>query len=150
MIKVWSANGTRIAAWSSGSSPGSNADRFMETKQKGDIAEQAAILHALRRGWGVLRPIGDALPYDVVFDVSRALVKVQVKSSWYYVPDDCFIVDNRRTKTNRRVMKRQAYTPRDFDFALVYVPFCDLFYVFPSDVFIAYASQITLVESGKR
>ncbi len=26
----------------------------MDTKLKGDIAEQAAVLHALKRGWGVL------------------------------------------------------------------------------------------------
>ena len=31
----------------------------MNTKHKGDIAEQVAALEALRRGWGVLRPIGD-------------------------------------------------------------------------------------------
>jgi hypothetical protein len=31
----------------------------MDTKLRGDIAEQAAILHALKRGWGVLRPVGD-------------------------------------------------------------------------------------------
>ena len=31
----------------------------MNTKHKGDIAEQAAVLEALKRGWGVLRPVGD-------------------------------------------------------------------------------------------
>jgi hypothetical protein len=30
----------------------------VDTKLKGDIAEQAAVLHALRRGWGVLKPVG--------------------------------------------------------------------------------------------
>ncbi len=43
----------------------------MNTKQKGDIAEQAAILQALKRGWGVLHPVGDRLPYDLVFDLGR-------------------------------------------------------------------------------
>jgi len=42
----------------------------MDTKLKGDIAEQTAILQALKRGWGVLKPVGDRLPYDLVFDVS--------------------------------------------------------------------------------
>jgi hypothetical protein len=50
----------------------------MDTKLKGDIAEQAAILHALKFGWGVLKPVGDRLPYDLVFDVGGTLVKVQV------------------------------------------------------------------------
>src|SRR5262245_13032943 len=122
----------------------------MDTKLKGDIAEQAAILQALKRGWGVLKTIGDRLPYDLVFDVNGALAKVQVKSAWLHEPANCFVTDNRRTKTNRRIMVRELYDEADFDFALVYVGELDLFYVFPVKVFIAYASQIYLVESAKR
>jgi hypothetical protein len=122
----------------------------VDTKLKGDIAEQAAILRALKRGWGVLRSIGDRLPYDLVFDVQGTLVKVQIKSAWFYEPTDCYMVDNRRTKTNRRKMVRETYKPADFQFALVYLEESDLFYVFPVDVFIAYASQIYLVETDKR
>jgi len=122
----------------------------VDTKLKGDIAEQAAILRAMKRGWGVLKAIGDRLPYDLVFDVNGVLVKVQVKSAWYYKPTASYLTDNRRTKTNRRVMLRQAYRTVDFDFALVHVEELELFYVFPVDVFIAYAGQIYLVESDKR
>ncbi len=49
----------------------------VDTKLKGDIAEQAAVLHALKRGWGVLKPVGDRLPYDLVFDVEGTLIKIQ-------------------------------------------------------------------------
>jgi len=122
----------------------------VDTKLKGDIAEQAAILQGLKRGWGVLKTVGDRLAYDLVFDVAGTLVKVQVKSAWYYEPDDCYLVDNRRTKTNRRIMVRDLYREKDFDFALVYLEAVDLFYVFPVEVFIAYASSICLVESDKR
>jgi len=90
------------------------------------------------------------LPYDLVFDVEGALIRVQVKSAWFQEMDDAFVVDNRRTKTNRRIMKRQPYESKDFDFALVYLDELSLFYVFPVDVFIEYGSQIYLVESGKR
>src|SRR6516164_5659589 len=114
----------------------------MDTKLKGDIAEQAAILQALKRGWGVLKPVGDRLPYDLVFDVAGALVRVQVKSAWFQKADDAYVVDIRRTKTNRRIMKRQPYRAKDFDFALVYLEDLSLFYVFPVDVFIGYGSQI--------
>ncbi len=79
----------------------------MDTKLKGDIAEQAAILQALKRGWGVLKTIGDRLAYDLVFDVEDVLVRVQVKSAWFQELADAYVVDNRRTKTNRRIMKRQ-------------------------------------------
>jgi hypothetical protein len=91
----------------------------MITKLKGDIAEQAAILHALKRGWGVLKPIGDRMPYDLVFDVEGTLVKIQVKYAWFDDSRGNYVVDDRRTKTNRRFMVRDGYETSDFDFALV-------------------------------
>jgi hypothetical protein len=122
----------------------------MNTKLRGDIAEQAAVLQALKRGWGVLKPVGDRLPYDLVFDVQQTLVKVQVKCAWFDQQRGNYVVDNRRTKTNRRLMIRDAYGLSDFDFALAYIEELDLFYVFPVEVFISYASEIHLVEADKR
>ncbi len=122
----------------------------MDTKIKGDLAEQAAILRALKNGWGVLRPVGDRLPYDLVLDVNGVLVKAQVKCAWIDKSSGNYIVDNRRTKTNRRVMKREVYRPGDFDFALAYIPERETFYVFPLCVFVGFASVIHMVESDKR
>lgn len=122
----------------------------MDTKLRGDIAEQAAILHALKRGWGVLKPIGDRLPYDLVFDIRNNLIRIQVKSAWFDAPSGNYVIDNRRTKTNRRRMLREAYSATDFDFALAYIEEIDLFYVFPIEVFIRYGSEIHLVETEKR
>lgn len=118
----------------------------MITKIKGDIAEQAAILKILQLGWGVAKPFGDRLPYDLIVDINGTLVKLQIKSAWYNKRLHGYYVDVRRTKTNRRVMVRELYTPGDFDFALVYVPEKDIFYVFPVQVFIAYGSSLTLAE----
>jgi len=120
------------------------------TKLKGDVAEQAAVLRALKEGWGVLKPVGDRLSYDLVFDVLGTLVKIQVKSAWFHEPSRNYVVDNRRTKTNRRVMLRKPYEPSDFDFALIYLGELDLFYVFPNEVFIGYGSEVHLVEADKR
>jgi hypothetical protein len=122
----------------------------MNTKLRGDIAEQAVVLQGLKPGWGVLKPVGDRLPYDLVFDVDGRFVKVQVKSAWFDDLRGNYVVDNRRTKTNRRVMLREAYTETDFDFALVYIEVLDLFYIFPVKVFIGYASEIHMVETDKR
>jgi hypothetical protein len=122
----------------------------MDTKLRGDIAEQAAILHALKHGWGVLKPVGDRLPYDLAYDVEGTLIKIQVKYAWFDEPSGNYVVDNRRTKTNRRLMVRVAYKQSDFDFALVYIEKLDLFYIFPIDVFISYGSEIHLVETDKR
>ena len=122
----------------------------MDTKLKGDVAEQAAILQALNRGWGVLTPIGDRLPYDLIFDVNRTLIRIQVKCAWFDQSRRNYVVDNRRTKTNRRYMRRSRYSASDFDFALVYLPVLNVFYVFPVDVFVGYASEIHMVEADKR
>jgi hypothetical protein len=122
----------------------------MDTKLKGDIAEQAVVLQALKRGWGVLRPVGDRLPYDLVFDIGDRLVKIQVKAAWLDLPSGNYVVDNRRTKTNRRQMLRTPYQTSDFDFAIAYIQELTVFYIFPSVVFIGYGSEIHLVEAEKR
>ena len=122
----------------------------MDTKQKGDIAEQAVVLNALQRGWGVLKPVGDRLPYDLVLDINGTLIKLQVKSAWFNLQKQNFVVDNRRTKTNRRKMLRSPYAKDDFDFAVVYLEEKEIFYVLPVEVFIGYGSEIHLVEAVKR
>ncbi len=122
----------------------------MLTKQKGDIAEQAVILQALKLGWGVCKPIGNRLPYDLVFDVAGQLVRIQVKSAWFDEKRGNFVVDTRRTKTNRRVMVRGVYQLTDFDFAVAYIDSLHVFYVIPVQDFIAYGSEIHLVKSDKR
>ncbi len=118
----------------------------MDTKLKGDMAEQAVVLQALRRGWGVLRPVGDRLPYDLVFDIGPQLVK----AAWLDQPSQNYVIDNRRTKTNRRQMLRAPYQATDFDFAIAYIAELEVFYIFPAAVFIDYGSEIHLVEAEKR
>ncbi|MFH1995773.1 MAG: group I intron-associated PD-(D/E)XK endonuclease, partial [Candidatus Omnitrophota bacterium] len=72
----------------------------------------------------------------------------QVKSAWYY--NGNYMVDSRRTKTNRRRMKRMRYDENDFDFAILYIDSLDTFYVMPEAVFSSYKSGISLVEKKKR
>lgn len=122
----------------------------MDTKLKGDIAEQAVVLYALKQGWGVLKPVGDRLPYDLALDISGSIMTIQVKSAWFDTKRQNYVVDNRRTKTNRRVMIRGNYEVKDFDFAVIFIEDLDVFYVMPSDVFISYGSEIHLVETVKR
>ena len=122
----------------------------MDTKLKGDIVEQAVILYALKQGWGVLRPIGDRLPYDLVLDVDGKFIRIQVKSAWFDTARQNYVVDNRRTKTNRRIMLREKYQESDFDFAVVYIEEINVFYIIPITIFISYSSEIHLVESEKR
>ena len=73
-----------------------------------------------------------------------------MKSAWYDEKRGNYVVDNRRTKTNRRVMVRENYCPTDFDFAIVYIDALHIFYVIPVTDFIEYGSEIHLVETDKR
>jgi len=120
----------------------------MDTKLKADIAEAAVIAELLKRGFRVLQPVGDRLPYDLALDVKGKLLRIQVKSAWYY--NGSFTVDSRRTKTNRRVMLRKHYDDSDFDFAILYIDRLDTFYVMPVSAFSAYKSGISLVETERR
>ena len=115
----------------------------MDTKLKADIAESSAITALLKRGFNVLKPVGDRLPYDLAVDINGKLIKLQVKSAWSR--NDVYIVDSRRTKTNRHLMLRQRYSNKDFVFALLYIEDLDLFFVMPVNVFNSYKSEITLI-----
>lgn len=120
----------------------------MDTKLKADIAEAATIAALLKRGFRVLKPVGDRLPYDLALDVNGKLLKIQVKSAWHY--NGSYTVDTRRTKTNRRRMVRQRYGDKDFDFAILYLDRLNTFYVMPISAFSAYKSGISLVETETR
>lgn len=122
----------------------------MDTKLKADIAESAVVTELLKRGFSVLRPLGDRLPYDLGVDLREKLIRIQVKSAWFNAKDKCYAVDTRRTKTNRRHMLRKRYSKDDFDFAIIYIADLSLFYVMPISVFSSYRSTLTFVESDKR
>jgi len=122
----------------------------MDTKLKGDIAEQAFVLHALRHDWNVLKPFGDRLPYDLVLESQDVFLKIQVKSAWFDTKSSNYVIDTRRTKANRRKILRESYQEEDFDFAAVYIEDLDIFYIFPVEVFLSYGSSIHFVESVKR
>jgi hypothetical protein len=122
----------------------------VDTKLKADIAESSVTTELLSRGYNVLKPIGDRLPYDLAIDCEGKLIRLQIKTAWFNRLKNMYIVDNRRTRTNRRKMVRKRYTDKDFDFAILYLHDKNVFYVMPVDVFNGYASSIALIENMKR
>lgn len=86
----------------------------------------------------------------MVFDINGEFFKIQVKSAWFDENRKNYVIDTRRTKTNRRQMLREVYSEKDFDFAIIYIEDLAIFYVFPVNVFISYSSEIHLVETEKR
>ena len=122
----------------------------MDTKLKADIAESAVMTELLKRNFRVLKPVGDRLPYDLALEIEGRLCRIQVKSAWFDRSKGIYSVDSRRTKTNRRVMRRERYSESDFEFAVVYLEDRRVFYVMPASVFNSYSSTVSLVESEKR
>lgn len=119
-----------------------------DTKLKADIAEYAVLANLLNRGFKCLTPIGDRLPYDLAIDLNGKLLRIQVKNAWKQ--KDFYVVDTRRTQTNRRFMKRSRYEKDDFDFAILYISEGNIFYIMPFDAFSSYKSGIALVEQSGR
>ena len=120
----------------------------MDTKLKSDIAESVVSTELLKRGFHVLCPIGDRLPYDLCIDRNGKLIRLQVKRAW--LRKRVYIVDSRRTKTNRRRMVRSRYRTSDFDYAVLYIQDHDIFYIMPNKEFCSYRSEITLSENNSR
>ena len=121
-----------------------------DTKLRADVAEAAVLTELLKRSFRVLRPIGDRLPYDLALDRDGRLIRIQVKSAWYESAKGLYTVDVRRTKTNRRDMRRDYYNPNDFDLAILYLHDLGVCYIMPVHVFMTYRSGISLIESEKR
>ena len=122
----------------------------MDTKLKGDIAELAVATELLKRDFRVLKPIGDRLPYDLAVDIGNKFIRIQVKSAWFDKKRDYYVVETRRTKSNRRKILRTRYNEGDFDFAILYVEDHNVFYIMPFSVWESYKGAITLVEGDKR
>jgi len=122
----------------------------MDTKLKADIAESAVVTELLKRGFKVLKPVGDRLPYDLALDLGGGLCRIQVKAAWFDPSKGLYAVDARRTKTNRRMMRREKYGDGDLDFAILHMEDRGAFYVMPAAVFNSYSSTVSLVEDMKR
>jgi hypothetical protein len=122
----------------------------MDTKLKSDITELTVAAELLKRGFKVLKPIGDRLSYDLAVDINGFLVRIQVKAAWDNEKKLMHLVDNRRTCTNRRRMKRKYYDVADFDVAILVNLESSSFYIMPIAVFVKYASSIAIVENKKR
>ena len=79
-------------------------------KERGELAELAFLYRSAALGLGVLKPMGDSLPYDVAVDNGHRLLRVQVKS----VSRPHRGVYEVNAGRGRNV--KRAYTARDIDF----------------------------------
>jgi hypothetical protein len=119
------------------------------SKQKGDVAEYRVISELLKRGFNVLRPLGDRLPYDLAVEYEGKIIRLQVKMAWADRTGN-FVVDIRRSQTNRRLFKHTKYAASDFEFLVAWIPEPEVFYIFPSDFACSFGGNISMVEGQRR
>jgi hypothetical protein len=114
------------------------------SKARGDVAEYKVVAELLERGKTVLMPCGDRLPYDVAVDSSGKLLRLQVRRAW--LCQGKFVVDVRRSQTNRLQWRHTKHGPDDYDFLIAWIPESTVFYVIPAAVASTFASNITLTD----
>jgi PD-(D/E)XK nuclease superfamily protein len=103
--------------------------RRLSAKQRGELAELAFLYRAAALGLGVLKPMGDSLPYDAAVDNGRCLLRVQVKS----------VGRPRRNlyqiHTVHGIDPKKPYTREQVDFLAAYVVSEELWLIVPVEVF---------------
>ncbi|HVP44899.1 MAG TPA: group I intron-associated PD-(D/E)XK endonuclease [Terriglobales bacterium] len=97
--------------------------RMRDEKHRGDWAEAAFSAKAMGQGLTVCRPMGENEPFDfVVYNVRRAMNRVQVKSAW------------KRWRGKYQITSgRGGFKRADIDFVVVAIPDADVWYVIPVD-----------------
>lgn len=115
-----------------------------DTKLIGDISEFMVAVELLKRGFVVLQPIGDRLPYDLAIDLNGNLIRIQVRTAYYYKKTDCFVGNVRSIKTNRKRSKVVMPNMNQMDFWVFVVQSSRTFYVVPSEIIKQIRSAVNL------
>jgi hypothetical protein len=99
----------------------------MISKEKGDIAQGAAISYFMKNGYEVCLPIGDKRTYDMLIEINGDVQKVQVKFAGIYTASDQCKVGLRTTGGNQSYNYSKKYSDNEFDLLFVYTARNDSF-----------------------
>lgn len=96
--------------------------RYHHTKNKGDLGVAKVIADLIDKGYGILLPMSEHLPYDVVAaDDNGNLLKIQVK----YRAGESVSLSAYTSWADKNGSHKAFYTSKDFDFFAVYSPEVD-------------------------
>jgi hypothetical protein len=106
----------------------------LDTNQKGNIAEQAIVLAAIKHGVPVFRPVGEHERCDLILDVGGGLRRVQCK--WGHLSPDRAVIKvnlsgNRLTPTGYVVSR---YSADEIDLFAVYCGEVDRCFLIPAAI----------------
>jgi PD-(D/E)XK endonuclease len=103
----------------------------LTTNQKGAIAEAAIARAALISGYDVYRPMFEGGRYDLIFDTSEELLRIQYK--WAPLYDNVIIIRSYRSRRNADGLLRRRYERGEFDALGAYCAKLDRCYLIPYD-----------------
>lgn len=83
------------------------------SKNVGIIGEQILIAEFVKRGFNVLAPIGDNLPYDFVVEVDGRFIRIQVKTT-EKITDGCMIFQTNRSNPYTRTIYKYSKSEIDY------------------------------------
>jgi hypothetical protein len=106
---------------------------MLSSDQKGAIAETAVIHEAIKLGIGVLKPVGDGIRYDLVFDLDGRLVRVQVK--WAGRKGDVIAMRCYSARRSAEGFLKRPYAPDEIDAFAAYSPELARCYFLPIEEF---------------
>lgn len=106
---------------------------MLSTDQKGNIAEAAITLAAVKLGIDVYRPVGDGGRYDLIFVIDERLVRVQCK--WAPRLHETIVVRCYSSRRNRNGLVRRIYRPGEIDAFAAYCVEIDRCYFLPFELF---------------
>lgn len=115
----------------------------MKTKEKGDIAESAAIYYYTSRKEQVLLPFGDKQKYDIVIVRNNQFLKVQCKYTSYKTPYGIYSVPIGVCGGNQKSYNFSKYTVNDFDLLFILTD-SKVMYEIPNNICLLNNKQINL------
>lgn len=110
-----------------------------DTKSIGDIGEAAILTDLLKKGYKILVPFGESLPFDLVAYKDKKFLRVQVKTT---KSNGNSIVVRLRTISNGKVSK--VYTDEHADYIGVYDITTSTCVYISSEVFTKYKNEIKI------
>jgi prevent-host-death family protein len=105
----------------------------LTSNDKGNIAEVAITLEAMKLGIDVLKPVAEHVRYDLAFDLGNRILRVQCK--WATLKgSDVVYVNSTRCRTKKRGYVRGTYLAHEIDALAAYCADLDQCYLLPVEL----------------
>ena len=98
-------------------------------KNIGEIGEMEFILQAKKKGFSILLPYGENIPYDLAVTKNNKIHRIQVKTCNSLSSEN----NNYRVSTSNGSSSKKKYLSGEIDFFAIYLMKLNIFYIIPID-----------------